>query len=504
MSAFTPDLATAEALLAQGNPVLLTARRVDDLETPVSAYLKLAGTGAGTNSFLLESVEGGAYRGRYSAIGLDPDLIWRCRDAQAEIARAPAPGQLPYHFEAQDETPIASLKALIAQSKLDMPSSLAPLSAGLFGYLGYDMVRQVEDLPGQALPDPLGTPEGLLVRPRVMVVFDALAQEILAAAPVRPRQDLSPRDAIEAAARRIEAVFDRLDAPAPGHRQARPPQANAPEPDSNTAPEAFHARVQAARDYIRAGDIFQVVPSQRFSAPFGLAPFALYRSLRRTNPSPFLYFFDFGSFQIVGSSPEILVRLRDGKVTVRPIAGTRPRGSTPERDAKYEADLRADPKERAEHLMLLDLGRNDVGRVAAPGSVKVTEREIIERYSHVMHLVSNVEGDLAQGEDAVSALFAGFPAGTVSGAPKVRAMEIIDELEPHRRGLYAGAVGYFGAGGGLDTCIALRTAVIKDGRMHVQAGGGVVLDSDPEAERMESVNKARALFRAAAEAWRFA
>ena len=503
MSAFTPDLATARSLLESGKPVLLTARRVDDLETPVSAYLKLAGAGAGTNSFLLESVEGGAYRGRYSAIGLDPDLIWRCREGKAEIARAPAPGQLPYRFTPAGEPPLESLKRLIAESALDMPSGLAPLSAGLFGYLGYDMVRQVETLPSRAAPDPLGTPEAVLVRPRVMVLFDALAQEILAAAPVRPREDLSAKDALEAAARRIEAVFDRLDAPAPGHRQSAP-SGHVAEPESNTTPEGFHARVQAARDYIRAGDIFQVVPSQRFSAPFALPPFALYRSLRRTNPSPFLYYFDFGGFQIVGSSPEILVRVREGKVTVRPIAGTRPRGSTPDSDARYEADLRADPKERAEHLMLLDLGRNDVGRVAAPGTVKVTERETIERYSHVMHLVSNVEGRLAQGEDAVSALFAGFPAGTVSGAPKVRAMEIIDELEPHRRGIYAGAVGYFGAGGGLDTCIALRTAIVKDGRMHVQAGGGVVLDSDPEAERMESVNKARALFRAAAEAWRFA
>lgn len=265
----------------------------------------------------------------------------------------------------------------------------------------------------------------------------------------------------------------------------------------------FRAKVQTARAYIKAGDVFQVVPSQRFSTPFTAPPFALYRSLRRTNPSPFLFFFNLPGFAIAGSSPEILVRLRGSTVTVRPIAGTRPRGATPEADAAFEADLKADPKERSEHLMLLDLGRNDVGRVARPGSVRVTERETVERYSHVMHLVSNVEGDLAEGEDAVSALMAGFPAGTVSGAPKVRAMEIIDEMEPHRRGVYAGAVGYFGAQGDMDVCIALRTAVIKDGRMHVQAGAGVVLDPDPEAERQETVNKARALFRAAAEAWRF-
>ena len=276
------------------------------------------------------------------------------------------------------------------------------------------------------------------------------------------------------------------------------------ERSANQTPDEYRGAVDAVRDFIRAGDAFQVVPSQRFSADYPADPFWIYRSLRRLNPSPFLFFFRFDGFEIIGSSPEILVRLRDDVVTIRPIAGTRPRGQTPAEDDALEADLLADPKERAEHLMLLDLGRNDVGRIVKPGSVRITAREIVERYSHVMHIVSNVEGDLAEGEDVVSALFAGFPAGTVSGAPKVRAMEIIDELEPHRRGIYGGAVGYFSANGGMDTAIALRTAVFKDGQLHVQAGAGVVLDSDPESERVETINKAAALFRAAEDSLGYA
>ncbi len=500
MPEFAPDPQTAINAVAAGEPVLITARRVDDLETPVSAYLKLAAGGA--NTFLLESVEGGAYRGRYSAIGLDPDLVWRCDGDTAQIARAPAPGMAPGSFTPADKPPLSSLRDILAETRLPLPSGVAPISAGLFGYLGYDMVRQVEHLPAKARPDPLGTPDALMIRPRVMVVFDALRQEILAAAPIRPREGEDPEVQVDAALRRIEAVFARLDAPTPIQTEQRstPPQT----PESNMTDGDYRAAVERARRYIRAGDIFQVVPSQRFSAPFELPPFALYRSLRRTNPSPFLFYFNFPGFSIAGSSPEILVRVRDGVVTVRPIAGTRPRGQTQADDDAFEADLLADPKERAEHLMLLDLGRNDVGRVAKPGTVRLTEREIIERYSHVMHIVSNVEGELSDDHDALSALMAGFPAGTVSGAPKVRAMEIIEELEPHRRGVYSGAVGYFGANGEMDVCIALRTGVVKDRRLHVQAGAGVVLDSDPEAERIETVNKSRALFRAAAEAWRFA
>jgi anthranilate synthase component 1 len=499
MGISAPEIDAAIARCEADGHVLLTAQRVDDLENPVSAYLKLSGTAR--HSCLLESVEGGSYRGRYSAIGLDPDLIWQSRNGTAFVARAQAFDDVPDQFQ-EDGPALDSLNRLIGQSALDMPGALAPIAAGLFGYLGYEMIREIETLPERAPADPLGTPDAFLIRPRVVVVFDAVRQEILAAAPARLSPGVSARAAVEAAARRIEAVFDRLDTAAPVHR-AGEPWGDDIDPESNMTASAFHDKVETARRYIRAGDAFQIVASQRFSAPFPAPPFALYRSLRRTNPSPFLFFFDLDGFAIAGSSPEILVRLRDGIVTVRPIAGTRPRGATPDEDNANEAELLADPKERAEHLMLLDLGRNDVGRVARPGSVRVTEREIVERYSHVMHIVSNVEGELNEGEDTVSALFAGFPAGTVSGAPKVRAMEIIDELEPHRRGIYAGAVGYFGAGGGMDTCIALRTAILKDGVMHVQAGAGIVLDSDPEAERMETINKAKALFRAAAEAWRF-
>ncbi|MCW5723717.1 MAG: anthranilate synthase component I [Maricaulaceae bacterium] len=474
---------------------LVRARRADDVNTPVAAYLKLAAGRAG--AFLLESVEGGAFRGRYSAIGLDPDYLWTVRDGkpyEAEGAEAVATRALT----PCGDDPVAALRAAIEKARLDLPADAPPMAAGLFGYLGYDMIRAVERLPGNA-PDPLGTPEALLLRPRLVLVFDALKQEIEAFATVRPEDGA---DGEAAAQTRIEAAFAALDALAP----AMPGDEAAPDSGdsaSNTAPKTFRAMVAKAKDYIRAGDVFQAVLSQRFSRPFSGPPFSLYRALRRLNPSPFLFFFDFGDFAIAGSSPEILVRLRDGTVTVRPIAGTRPRGETPEEDTALEADLLADPKERAEHLMLLDLGRNDAGRVCAPGTVKVTEREIVERYSHVMHIVSNVEGRLAAGEDAVSALFAGFPAGTVSGAPKIRAMQIIDELEPHRRGVYAGAAGYFSAGGGMDMCIALRTAVVKDGVMHVQAGAGVVLESDPETERQETLNKARALFRAADEAGRF-
>lgn len=499
MAITSAEIDAAIARCEADGHVLLTARRVDDLETPVSAYLKLSGLSR--HSCLLESVEGGTYRGRYSAIGLDPDLVWQSRNGTARIARAAHSGEIADTF-VEDGPALVSLKRLMAASALHMPGDLAPIAAGLFGYLGYDMIREVEALPDDAPADPLGTPDAFLIRPRVMVVFDAVRQEILAAAPARLSDGVDARAAVEDAARRIDAVFNRLDSAAPVQRTGRPSSAGS-DPDSNLSASIFRANVDKAREYIRAGDVFQLVLSQRFSTPFPAPAFSLYRSLRRTNPSPFLFFFDLDGFAIAGSSPEILVRLRDNTVTMRPIAGTRPRGATPEEDSANEAELMADPKERAEHLMLLDLGRNDVGRVARPGSVRVTEREIIERYSHVMHIVSNVEGELGEGEDAVSALFAGFPAGTVSGAPKVRAMEIIDEMEPHRRGIYAGAVGYFGAGGGMDTCIALRTAIIKDGVMHVQAGAGIVLDSDPEAERMETINKAKALFRAAEEAWRF-
>ena len=485
----TPDFASVAAAFDRGETSVLQARRVDDLLTPVAAYLKLARDR--TDAFLLESVEGGAWRGRYSAIGLDPDLIWQCRDGQVSEARGL--DVATRRFTPVDAEPMTALRQVIEDARCPLPDDAPPLASGLFGYVGYDMVRYLERLPERAAADPLDVPESCLLRPRIMIAFDALKQEIQVYSPVRPGE-YSAREAYDAAVERMQTTLDALAGATP---DLMPPEGELGERQSNQSEDDYRQAVDKARDYIRAGDAFQVVPSQRFSAGYPADPFWLYRSLRRLNPSPFLFFFRFDGFEIVGSSPEILVRLRDGVVTVRPIAGTRPRGQTPAEDDAYEANLLADPKERAEHLMLLDLGRNDVGRVAKPGSVRITSREIVERYSHVMHIVSNVEGDLAEGEDAVSALFAGFPAGTVSGAPKVRAMEIIDELEPHRRGIYSGAVGYFSADGGMDTCIALRTAVIKDGRIHVQAGAGVVLDSDPESERVETVNKAAALFRAA-------
>ncbi|WP_132257365.1 anthranilate synthase component I [Methylobacterium segetis] len=483
-----------------GRPALLNLTLVADLETPVAAFLKLRARHAGA-AFLLESVEGGAVRGRYSMIGLDPDLIWRCRDGRPEIAR----GADLSAFSPDDRGPLDSLRALIAESAIgeEAGAELPPMAAGLFGYLGYDMVRAMEVLP-EPNPDPLGVPDAVLVRPRVMVVFDAVRDLITVVSPVRPVAGVSARAAYEAAQARLEQVAGALEGPLPIEARADLSNVPPPEPVSNTPPADYAGMVARAKEYIVAGDIFQVVLSQRFEAPFTLPAFALYRSLRRTNPAPFLCYLDFEEFQVVCSSPEILVRVRDGTVTIRPIAGTRRRGATPAEDKALAEELLADPKERSEHLMLLDLGRNDVGRVSRIGTVTVTGSFFLEYYSQVMHIVSNVEGEIDPARDNLDALAAGFPAGTVSGAPKVRAMEIIDELEREKRGPYGGCIGYFGARGEMDTCIVLRTAIVKDGRMHVQAGAGIVYDSDPAAEQQECVNKAKALFRAAEDAVRFA
>ena len=484
----------------RGEASLVSTRLVADLETPVSAYLKLSTARAG-RTFLLESVEGGANRGRYSMIGLDPDILWRATDGRAEINRRALTDAEA--FEPCAEKPLDALRSLIAESAIPAGQGLPPMAAGVFGYLGYEMVRQMERLPA-AKPDPIGVPDAIMIRPTLIVVFDSVTDEISVVTPVRPRADVPAKAAYEAAAERLDRIVRVLEGPLSHATPVVDPRLEAPPPVSNTPKERFLAMVARAKEYIRTGDIFQVVLSQRFSAPFALPPFSLYRALRRVNPAPFLCYLDFGGFQIVCSSPEILVRVRGGKVTVRPIAGTRWRGKTPAEDEALATELLADPKERSEHLMLLDLGRNDVGRVSSIGSVTVTEQFAIERYSHVMHIVSNVEGDLDPKRDVIDALVAGFPAGTVSGAPKVRAMEIIDELETDRRGIYAGCIGYFGASGEMDTCIVLRTAVVKDGQMHVQAGAGIVYDSDAESEAQECVNKGRALFRAAEEAVRFA
>jgi anthranilate synthase component 1 len=483
----------------KGRPQAVFVRLVADLETPVSVFLKLAD--GKENAFLLESVQGGEARGRYSIIGLNPDLIWRCREGKAEIQR---PGQTPKDFVKDNlaDAPLDSLRRQVEGARMALPDGLPPMSVGLFGYLGYDIVRHMERLPAQP-PDALKLPDAILLRPTITAVFDNIRDEITVVTPVWWDGKLNARDAYEQATARLTAAVSDVERRVPP--SAPPARATPDAPtESNTSHDEYLSMVETAKEYIKAGDAFQIVPSQRFRRKFELPPFALYRALRRLNPSPFLYFLNFPGFAVVGSSPEILVRLRDGKVTIRPIAGTRPRGSTPEQDRRLGQELLADEKERAEHLMLLDLGRNDVGRVAATGSVTVTDRFFIERYSHVMHIVSNVEGKIRPGLDAVDALIAGFPAGTLTGAPKVRAMEIIDELEKEKRGVYAGAVGYFSANGTMDTCIVLRTAVIKDGTMYVQAGGGVVADSNPESEFQETVNKAKALFAAADEAVRYA
>jgi anthranilate synthase component 1 len=494
-----PSFEVFSAAYAAGRPSVVYTRLVADLETPVSSMLKLADGRA--YSFLLESVEGGAVRGRYSMIGIKPDLVWRSSGNKAEINRR-FRGDTQA-FEPCPQGALESLRALVAESRIDLPAGLPPMAAGLFGYMGYDMVRLMERLPTDK-PAGLGVPDSMFLRPTVMAIFDNVEDLVTIVTAVWPSSDLGARAAYNQACERLADTVADFGRNLPERREEVDALADLPEPKSNVTQAQFHNMVERAKEYILAGDIFQVVLSQRFQLPFTLPPFSLYRALRRLNPSPFLFFLDLGNFTIVGSSPEILVRLRDERVTIRPIAGTRRRGATPAEDRELAAELLADPKERAEHLMLLDLGRNDVGRVAEVGSVEVTEQFIIEYYSHVMHIVSNVEGDIRPGLDAIDALAAGFPAGTVSGAPKVRAMEIIDELETERRGVYAGAVGYFAASGAMDTCIALRTAVVKDGKMYVQAGGGIVADSTPEGEFQECAQKARALVRAAQEAVRFA
>lgn len=493
-----PAFPTFEEIYQSGKPQVLWTRLIGDLETPVSAMMKLADGQA--NAMLFESVEGNQVRSRYSIIALKPDLIWKC---EAGVASVNAGARYdPETFTPCGEPPLEALRSLIETSKIDLPDAVPSMSAGIFGYLGYDMVRLMENLP-DVPDDPLGLPDAILARPTIVAVFDSVTDEIIVVTPVRREDGVSARAAYARASERLNDVHNDLERALPVQDLGDVPDWDREPPVSNTPYEEYLVMVEKAKEYITAGDVFQVVPSQKFSKPFELPPFSLYRALRRTNPSPFMYYLNFGDFQIVGSSPEILVRLQDGRVTIRPIAGTRPRGKTHKEDLALEAELLADAKERAEHLMLLDLGRNDTGRVSKPGTVEVTDQYTVERYSHVMHIVSNVEGDIADDFDAVSALVAGFPAGTVSGAPKVRAMEIIDELEREKRGVYAGSVGYFSADGDMDTCIVLRTAVVKAKTMYVQAGGGVVFDSDPDFEHRETVNKAKALFTAAEEAHRF-
>ncbi|MCL3883552.1 anthranilate synthase component I [Marivita sp. GX14005] len=498
MAALTPDYDDFAGAFEEGRNQVVYTRLAADLDTPVSLMLKL--TDAAKDAFVLESVTGGEVRGRYSIIGMKPDVIWQCRGTSSRINRAARYD--PEAFEEEPGDPLGNLRALIAASRIDLPPDLPQSAAGLFGYLGYDMIRLVEHLP-DVNPDPLDLPDAVMLRPSVIAVLDGVKGEVTVVSPAWADSGLSARAAYAQAAERVMDAVRDLERALPQQAREIGRAADEAAPVSNFTHEGYKEAVERAKEYIRAGDIFQVVPAQRWTQEFPLPPFALYRSLRRTNPSPFMFYFNFGGFQVIGASPEILVRVFGKEVTIRPIAGTRPRGATEAEDRALEADLLADPKECAEHLMLLDLGRNDVGRVSKIGTVRPTEKFIIERYSHVMHIVSNVVGELSDEHDALSALLAGLPAGTVSGAPKVRAMEIIDELEPEKRGIYGGAVGYFSAGGDMDMCIALRTALVKDSKLYIQAGGGVVHDSDPEAEYQETVHKSNAIRRAAADAARF-
>lgn len=486
-------IASARTALERGESALVWRRQIADTDTPISAALKLFEPDRG--DYLLESVEGGAVRGRYSLIGLAPDLVFRAAGERAEINRHWTTDRDA--FVAAPQSALDALRALVAECRAAMDPALPAALACLVGYFGYETVGLVEKLPRPA-PNPIDLPDMLFVRPTVILVFDRLADQLYLVSPVWKGSYTDAELAIDAALERIDAAAARLAAPLPAQRDTGDIADIAVTPVLE--PGRYAWMVDAAKDYIVAGDIFQVVLAQRFTSPFTLPPIALYRALRRINPSPFLYYLDLPGFALIGSSPEILVRARNGEVTIRPIAGTRPRGANAVEDAANRESLLADPKERAEHLMLLDLGRNDVGRVAAAGSVTVTESYTVEFYSHVMHIVSNVVGRLAPDKDAIDALFAGFPAGTVSGAPKVRACEIIAELEPETRGAYAGGVGYFGPDGNMDSCIVLRTAVLKDGIMHVQAGAGIVADSQAEYEQRECEAKSGALLAAAREA----
>ncbi len=479
-----------DALAAQGYNRIPVAREVfSDLDTPLSVYLKLAD---GPYTFLLESVEGGENWGRYSIIGLPCHRVYKLHGKRLTIEEF---GHVAEQRELND--PLAEIETIRRQFNVPRMPSMPEFSGGLVGYFGFESIAYIEPKLAADRPDRLGLPDVLLMLSEEVAVFDNLKGRLYLIVHADPSQP----QAYARAQRRLDELAFRLRRAGPSYPEVLDPKSLAEGDFKSTFTQKEYCElVEKAKEYIRAGDIFQVVPSQRLSVPFRARPVDVYRALRALNPSPYMYFLDLGGTQIVGSSPEILVRLKNGKVVLRPIAGTRPRGKTREEDLALEAELLADPKERAEHLMLIDLGRNDVGRVSRTGSVKLTESFVIERYSHVMHIVSQVEGDLRDGLSYMDVLRATFPAGTVSGAPKIRALEIIQELEPHKRNIYAGAIGYIGWWGDADTAIAIRTAVIQDGQLHVQAGGGVVYDSDPDKEWEETMNKGRALFRAVAQA----
>ncbi len=479
---YTPTLEQVEKLAGQGNLVPVYRQINADLETPVSAYLKIARP---PYSFLLESVEGGERIARYSFIGTEPRDVLKT-----------GPGQ---QLGAID--PLISVERELARYKVAPVADLGRFNGGAVGYVSYDAARYFEPRLPVPDPDPLGLPESIFMLTTTFLIFDHLRHSIRVVSHAHIDGDVER--AYSEAVERIEEIVARLEAPL-----ARPASA-APATDvprtavaSNVTRERYEEMVRQARRYISEGENIQTVISQRLFKPTSAHPFQIYRALRAINPSPYMYFFEMDDFHVVGASPELLVRVEDGSVATHPIAGTRPRGADPEEDAALEDDLRSDEKERAEHIMLVDLGRNDIGRVSEPGTVQVTQLMDVERYSHVMHLVSHVTGKLRAGQTSYDALRACFPAGTVSGAPKVRAMEIIAELEPDRRGPYTGAVGYFDLAGNMDTAIAIRTLIVKNGVAYAQAGGGVVFDSKPDAEYQETLHKASALLRAIDEAER--
>jgi anthranilate synthase component I len=479
-----PARGDVRALSRGGNLIPVCREILADLETPVSAFLKVH---RGPYGFLLESVEGGEKWGRYSFLGTEPALVFRARGHEVEIE---TPGAAATRETVED--PFEALRRLLARYRPVAVPGMPRFAGGAVGHIGYDMVRAFERLP-RLLPDDLGLPDACLLVSESLLVFDNVAQKIKVVSHVHVREGESLESAYDAAVARIDTLVARL-----GAAPVEPPavEATPGEVVSNVAQADYQKVVERAKEYIRAGDIIQVVLAQRFELPLRAAPFNVYRCLRTVNPSPYMFFLALGDHALAGASPEVMARVEDGELTVRPIAGTRPRGTIEREDKALAAELTADPKERAEHVMLLDLGRNDVGRVARTGSVEVTESFVIERYSHVMHLVSNVRGQLAAGRDSFDAFRATFPAGTLTGAPKIRAMEIIEELEPARRGIYGGAVGYFAFSGAMDTAIAIRFVLLREGRAYVQAGAGIVADSDPESEHRECVNKARAMIQA--------
>ncbi len=483
---YFPDRQTFTALVSQGNLIPLYREILADMETPVSAFRKIDD---GQTSFLLESIEGGEKWARYSFLGSGPARMFRCRDNYYEVV---ADGQIEQSGECAD--PLAELQRLLAAYRPVEVEGLPRFFGGAVGYLGYDMVRFVEELPDKNPRDSQNWDACFLLT-ESLLIFDNMRQKIKVVCNVHLAAHEDPAQAYDRGLLRINHLIDQLRQPLP-HRIVGRHQADTQELTPNFTPQAFRDAVEQCKEYIRAGDIFQVVLSQRFEGHLQADPFDIYRALRTINPSPYMYFLRFEKNLVVGASPEVLVRKEGEQVEVRPIAGTRPRGASLEEDQRFEAELLADPKERAEHIMLIDLGRNDVGRVARGGTVEVSELMVIERYSHVMHIVSNVRGLLREGLNAFDVFRAAFPAGTLSGSPKIRAMEIIDEFEPHRRGVYGGAVGYFSFSGNMDLAIAIRTLMIEDQRILLQAGAGIVADSDPEMEYQETLNKARGVRRA--------